>query len=590
MSADTSLLRGIGRLYATLWREAKGDRLRVVAALALLTGAVLVNLLGPWYTAQAVNALQIGSAGAVAEAGWYLLATLGVSAVGWALHGPGRVLERFAAVALRGRFADALYHRLLTLPIAWHARHHSGEIIQRMGRSVGALHSFGQSQFIYIQNAVNLIGPLVALLVICWPVGVTGMLGYVVLATILVRLDRVMVRLLKEEAEADGRFGATIIDGLGNIGTVRALRIEEPLRDLAARRMEDAARPHRRSVVMNEAKWATIDLLSSALRVALVGLYGWIAWREGGTVMVGTAVLVHQYAHQAGGVVNAMAAHWGNLVRWQAELGLADPIRDATETVPPAAPVHADWRELSVHGLSFRHRNGEEEGRSAGVEAVDLTLRRGERVALIGESGSGKSTLLRLLAGLYAPDAARVSVDGVPRLDMLHLGGAGTLIPQETDMFEASLRHNLTFGLPYREEEVAAALDAAGLTGLVAALPQGLDTRIEERGANLSGGQRQRVALARGLLAARGKGLLLLDEPTASLDPATEALVYDTLFDRHPDACVVSTLHRLHLLDRFDRVVVMAAGRVVDQGRPEEVLARRPDLAGAAAGGVSVAA
>lgn len=587
MTTDTSILRGIGRLYAALWREADGDRPRVVAAFALLVGAVVVNLLGPWFTAQAVNALQTGGAEAVGEAARLMLATLAVCAVGWTMHGPGRVLERLAALRLRGRYADRLYARLLSLPVAWHARHHSGEVIQHMGRSVGALHAFGQNQFVYIQNAVNLIGPLAALVAICWQVGLVGALGYVALAALLVRLDRIMVRLFREEAEADARFGATVMDGLGNMGTVRALRLEEPLRALAAARMEDAARPHRRSVVMNEAKWATVDLLSSTLRVGLVALYGWIAWRNGGTIMVGTAVLVHQYASQIGGVVGAMALHWGGLVRWQAELGLAAPIETATDTVPPPVPVRPDWSRLGVEGLTFRHRNEtgsehDEGARVSGVSRIDLELRRGERVALVGESGSGKSTLLRLLAGLYAPDAGRVSVDRVMRAEMRHLGGAATLIPQDSDMFEATLRHNLTFGLPCPDADLRAALDAAGLTGLVVGLPGGLDARIEERGANLSGGQRQRVALARGLLAARGKALLLLDEPTASLDPATEAQVYDTLFRSLGDACIVSTLHRPHLLDRFDRVVLMAGGRIVDQGRPADLLARRPELVGRA--------
>jgi ABC-type multidrug transport system fused ATPase/permease subunit len=125
-------------------------------------------------------------------------------------------------------------------------------------------------------------------------------------------------------------------------------------------------------------------------------------------------------------------------------------------------------------------------------------------------------------------------------------------------------------------DDLARALDVALMQGVVSALPQGLETVITERGLNLSGGQRQRLALARGTLAARSSSLLLLDEPTASLDPVIEAQVYGSLMAAFPDACIVSSIHRLHLLPRFDRVVLMAEGRVVDQGKVDELIERQP--------------
>src|SRR5438105_13948824 len=133
-------------------------------------------------------------------------------------------------------------------------------------------------------------------------------------------------------------------------------------------------------------------------------------------------------------------------------------------------------------------------------------------------------------------------------------------------------------GLPYRPHEVDRACELAGFTSVVAQLPQGLETLISERGLNLSGGQKQRLALARGLLAAKQVGLVLLDEATSSVDASTEAEIYDRVMAAFAGACIVSSVHRLHLLRRFDTVVVMDGGRIIVSGPPDEVRKRRPEL------------
>jgi ABC-type multidrug transport system fused ATPase/permease subunit len=145
-------------------------------------------------------------------------------------------------------------------------------------------------------------------------------------------------------------------------------------------------------------------------------------------------------------------------------------------------------------------------------------------------------------------------------------------------VFEASVRENLGFGLPASDDELRAAMHASTFDEVLQATHGDLDTPLSERGFNLSGGQRQRLCLARGVLAARGSSLLLLDEPTSALDAATEARVLERIAAAFPEACMVASIHRLSLLARFDTVVLMEAGRVVDAGPREAVLARQPLL------------
>jgi ABC-type bacteriocin/lantibiotic exporter with double-glycine peptidase domain len=250
-----------------------------------------------------------------------------------------------------------------------------------------------------------------------------------------------------------------------------------------------------------------------------------------------------------------MASHWQELVRCATDFaGAAHLPAGADARVP--AERRPSWRTLRVEHLAFGY------GRGRGLEVAGLELRRGGRVALVGESGSGKSTLLRLLAGLYEAEGARLRLDGAP-IGATALHGFATLVPQTPEIFEATLLDNLTLGRELPLIRVLAACETAELTQVVAGLPQGLATPLGERGANLSGGQKQRVAIARAILAADPQGLLLLDEPTSSLDPETEARLYEKLVASFPEACIVSSIHRPHLLWRFDEVVEMAAGRII---------------------------
>ncbi len=559
---------GIRRLYAVLWTHARGMRGRLVLALASLVAAQIVRLAIPWLFGCAVNALQDQGSAGVRRAGWYLLAMLGAATVAWALHGPARIIERRVALHAREHLADTLFARLLSLPWRWHEKHHSGETLHRLQLTSAALFGFAQNQFIYLQNIVSIVGPIIALIAVSWITGTVALVGYAVIAVVLARFDRVMVRLVREENAAERRYTSAVVDSVGNISTVLTLGLQAPVRDAINARHLAVSGPLAKNFVVNESKWAVIDLLNNAMRVGLVALYAWIAWRNTGAILVGTAVMVHQYVQQIGSVIGSMAAHWSDLVRRQTDIACADPILEASPREATAGEL--SWQSIAVTGASLRHPNG-----ALGLDGVDLTLRRGARIALVGASGAGKSTLLRVLAGLYPADALAIAIDG-RATELADLAPVAMLVPQEPEIFEADVRTNLTLGVTRSEAEIERACAIACLGPVLDALPGGLDATITERGANLSGGQRQRLALARGLLAAQRASLILLDEPTSSIDPVTEATIYDGVLAAVPDACIVSSIHRLHLLSRFDTIVLLDAGRVVDTGTLDELLARQP--------------
>ncbi len=574
--SDSLAAGSVAKLYATLWRHAEGRRGKVVLFVVLLVMAQVVRLTIPWSFGEAVNALQARGMEGIAQARNDLLLMLAAVGVAWTMHGPGRIVERFSALVVRERFADALHAKALALPVRWHEQHHSGDTLHRMTRATSSLSSFAQSQFIYLQNTVSVVGPIAALFLVSRATGAAAMAGYAAIGFFVVRIDAFMVRLVREENRAERRYSSALVDCLGNIATVVTLRLQEPMRKMLRSRLLEVFAPLRRNIVFNEVKWGGIDLLNGGMRTGLVALYAWLDWRQRGTISVGTAVMVHQYSQQVGNVVANMAMHWNDLVRQKTEVADVDPIFTS-----PARPLEVTaapeaWREIRVEGVRFVHpRAGA--GRPA-LDDVSVTLRRRQRVALIGESGAGKSSLLRVLAGLVDAERVSISVDGTLHPHLKHLGAASVLLPQDPAVFESSVRENVTMGLPYGQSEVERACDLAGFTSVIAQLPQGWSTLISERGVNLSGGQKQRLALARALLAAKDVGLVLLDEATSSVDASTEAEIYDRLMTAFAGACIVSSVHRLHLLPRFDTVLLMEHGRIIDSGTPDEVKQRRPEL------------
>jgi ATP-binding cassette, subfamily B, bacterial len=569
-------------LYRDLWRLLRGERHIFVSAVLLLVSAQAVLLAVPVISGHALNALQLHGRDGLREAGFWLSTVLLVALSSWALHGPARILERRAALTVRRRMSAALMERLFALPLAWHSENHSGATAHRIQQSTLALSGFAQSQFIYLNSAVRLIGPLIALWWLNPVIGYAALGGFAVITVSVVGFDRAMLRLANEENHAERRYTATLVDTLGNANTVYALRQAKAVAARLERRLLAVFEPLRRSIVLNEAKWFTVDISSRVLSSLLVGLFAWLATRPAAdghaaaTLLLGSVYMVWEYAQQSSNVICSIASHFQTFARQNADYSSAAAITDLAPAAVPPTNTCAGWDSLAVRDLTFTH--AAHRGDQPALEKVALSLQRGKRYALIGGSGSGKSTLLRVLAGLYSAERVSLAVDGgaicvAPTTAAAFLRANATLIPQDAELYEGTLAENLSLcesvNGPPGPAEFGPALEAACVTDFLE--PSSLQAPLAERAANWSGGQRARVALARGMLAAAGSGLVLLDEPTASLDPATEARVYANLFEILKDACVISSVHRLHLLEDFDEVLVMQSGRLVAQGTVAEL-------------------
>jgi ATP-binding cassette subfamily B protein len=569
-------------LYRSIWRYADGARRRLVASWLLLVGAALMELLAPWLAAQALNALQKNGPDALKQAALYAAAVLLSTVVAWAMHGPGRVGERTVAMRIRQGYTDALYAKLMRLPLSWHDSHHSGDIQQRISQASASLYAFAQSQFVYLKNGVHLVGAGVAIVLFSRELGLIALAGYLLVGWVMLRFDGALMRAAALENTAERRYQARLLDYLGNISTVIALRMQQGTRAALRERLGQVFMPARKGIVLAEAKWCAADLLGAAVTWGLVTASVLLTRRSGDAILVGSVFMVHQYAQQARNVVLSLADNVQSLARTRTDVSSASLIWEAGDQAPAGPPVHAGWRRIDVRGLGYEHAPTMDDSQAAGarplagVYDVALQLKRPMRIALVGPSGSGKSTLLRVLAGLYPPKTGRLEVDGRHAAETMHLGSIATLVPQEADVFEASIRDNIATGGADAEEALQSAIHASAFDQVMADLGVDLDATISERGGNLSGGQRQRLSLARALFAARDSTLLLLDEPTSALDPVTEETVFVRLKQAFPAACIVAALHRMSLLHHFDMVVLMKDGRLQDAGTVDQLLERQP--------------
>lgn len=507
----------------------------------------------------------------------YAGAYLALKLVEWAFHGPARIMERELAFDLSRNFLQERYHQALHLPVKWHQDHHSGATINRIRKAYEALKAFFDGGFMYVHALSKLLFSVLAMLYFSPLFGFIGLLLGIATVAAILKFDRPLIKTQEEINDREHTLTANLFDSLSNVLTVITLRLDASMERGLMSKVADLFPPFKRSAVLNEWKWFSAEMFVALIYAVITCGYVYQHWSPGKTFFVGGLVTLLGYVNQFTSVFHDVAWQYTQIVTYNTDVQTAQSIKDEfvqhhRPDAPQSLPEH--WREIRVENLSFSHRASYSTGHTAqSLHNISVTLKRASRIALIGPSGSGKSTLMALLRGLYEIEhGCGVFVDNkVGAIDSI--AESTTLFPQEPEIFENTIAYNITLGLPFETSDIESACKTARFSDTVKELPRGLDSNIQEKGVNLSGGQKQRLALARGVLAARMSDIVLLDEPTSSVDAKTEAQIYDALFDAFRDKCLVSAMHRMHLLPKFDWIYVLDKGRVVAQGRFDSLLA-----------------
>lgn len=549
--------------YAGIWRR------KFAWALVMLTGSHLIWLLRPLAVAGVINTLQQGGPEILTHVSYWLVGYALLETTPWAVWKPARQMERASAFHMRRALIDRFYGILQGLPIAWHQDHHSGDTINRVRKASDCLFQFGQNQYLYIMMVTQVLMALAVITYLAPWLGLIVISGTATLMLVLSRFDKYLIPMYSAENEGEHKIAATFFDYVSNITTIISLRLGSRTRVSLLEKIDRIWPVFNREIRLHENKYMSLTIGIVIMDLALITSYIWSEVNTHGTIMIGTTIAIWQYLRLMTDTFYNFANNYQQIIRWKTDFEATGQIEAAAGQVveTPMPTGVTGWQTLGVSGLSFSHRRPDEQDKHlAALSDIGFELKRGEKVALIGASGAGKSTLLAVLRGLYKPDRADIALDGQTMADAETLFGQTTLIPQDPEIFENTIRYNITVGLDVAEEDVQAAIRLAQFGDVVDRLPQGMESDIREKGVNLSGGEKQRLALARGLLAARGSSVVLMDEPTSSVDLLTESRIYQDILRQMPDTTILSSLHRLHLLPLFDRVLVLERGRIVQNG------------------------
>ena len=466
------------------------------------------------------------------------------------------------------------FNRLLTLDPSWYARWRTGDLMARLTNDLGAVRMAAGPAVMYLLNTVA--GGLFALVMMMRiSPSLTGLalLPLVGLPVLTIRLGRLVHQRFEAVQAQFSDLSARAQENLSGVRVVRAYRQE----DAEIRRFEGLGERYLEANM----RLATLNGIMNPGFALLAGLGGAITVAVGGALLIDGRITVGGYV--AFGIYLAMLTWPMIAIGWTTNLfqrGAASMSRVletidgvAAITSPSSArdlPPATGGRKIEFRNVSFHYPT---DPRPV-LRDISFVAPAGSTVAIVGATGSGKSALMDLVPRLFDPQQGTILVDDVPvrELSLDVLRAEIGYVPQESLLFSETVRENVAYGVADGSADVTAAAETAQLTATIAALPDGFETRLGERGINLSGGQKQRTALARAL--ARDPRIVLLDDALSAVDTHTEAAILAGLRDALSRRTALLSSHRISTVRNADLILVLHQGAIVERGRHDELMAR----------------
>ncbi|MFY9210914.1 MAG: ABC transporter transmembrane domain-containing protein [Aestuariivita sp.] len=559
------------RALSALWPFVAPYRLLMGAAIAALVLTAFVSLTLPLAVRRVVDNFEVEN---TATLDLYFAAALGIAA----LLAIGTGL-RYALVTRLGErvVADirtAVFGRVIGMSPAFYERIMTGEVLSRITTDTALILSvLGSSVSIALRNLLIFVGGLALMLLTSAKLtGLALLLVPAVIVPILVLGRRLRV-LSRENQDWIAASSGNASEALSAVQTVQAFTHEVENRAAFSDVTERSFDAARRRI------WTRAVMTVIVIFLVFTGIVGilWIGANtvRSGEMTVGTLVQFVIYSVMVAGSVAALSEIWGELQRAAGATERLVELLESIDTVKdPAAPVPVQNTvrgAIAFEDVTFRYPS---RPKVAALDHVSLTIEPGETVAFVGPSGAGKTTIIQMILRFYDPVEGRILLDGIDLADMernafrRHIA----LVPQDPVIFATSARENIRFGRPDASDaDVEAAARAAAAHEFIAALPEGYDSYLGERGVMLSGGQKQRIAIARAIL--RDAPVLLLDEATSALDAESERAVQHAVDDLSEGRTTLIVAHRLATVKKADRIVVLDQGRVVATGSHDALVA-----------------
>jgi ABC-type multidrug transport system fused ATPase/permease subunit len=470
-----------------------------------------------------------------------------------------------------------IFRHLQDMPVGFYERRPAGVLISRMTNDVEALDSLVTDTVVTLfQATLTLVGSIVILLLLDVELALITFLIFPVMAAGSLAFRIASADAYRRTRETIGGITAYLQESLSGIRVVRAFAQEPRHRARFAELNRTNRDANLVTVNLNAAYFPAVEFVSAVATVAilLIGGAQVISGEVQIGVLVGFIAALNGFFDPIGQLSQVYTTYQSGMAALDKIFELLDEqpeLRDA----PDAIELPRIRGEIRFEDVSFRYRApGDDGAEKLALDDVSITVPPGQTVALVGATGAGKSTFAKLVARFYDPTDGRVLVDGhdLRTVKADSLRSQMGIVPQEAFLFSGTVAENIAFGRPdARPDEVEAAARAVGAWDFIAALPDGADTEVGERGVQLSAGQRQLVAFARALIA--DPRILVLDEATSNVDLHTEGRIEAGLRRLLAGRTAIVIAHRLSTIRQAGRIVVLDQGRVVEQGTHADLLA-----------------
>jgi ABC-type multidrug transport system fused ATPase/permease subunit len=582
----------IGRLFVALWQLVRGEDQRgrkvrwLIVQLRPYRGRVALMFLGlifataaglapPYLAGKAIdNGILAGDVGAL---DWIVAAFVVVSLV----YAAATYLQTYMVGWVGTRVLQDLRERVFThiqaMSIGFFTRRSPGVLISRMTNDIEALNQLVTTGVVTMfSSTLTLVGVVVILLLLDVKLALVTFLTFPLLMVASLVFRIVSAGAYKATRERIAAITAYLQESLSGVRVVRSFG-QEPRHVDEMTELNEANRAiNMKTVYLNASYFPAVEMLA-AVGTAVILLYGGSQAIDG-AIQIGVIVAFVGYLNTFFEPIQQLSQLY---TTYQQGMAALDKIFDLLDTpadmvdAPDAIDPGTLRGEIELDGVWFSYGEEGESGEDTwALRDVDLHVPPGQTLALVGATGAGKSTFAKLVARFYDPQQGTVRVDGhdLRGVQQRALRRQLGIVPQEGFLFSGSVRENVAFGRPEAsEEEIESAIAAVGATEFVAALPDGLETQVGERGIQLSAGQRQLVAFARALLAE--PRILILDEATSNVDVRTEKTIEGGLERLLHGRTAIVIAHRLSTIRRAGKIVVLEGGQIAEQGTHDELIA-----------------